>query len=69
MERNGSNTGGTDLLRLVLYLANEGVARTGGLKRGGWITTGSWTGNTVASAGSLVKVCFSAAGGVSLRFG
>ena len=68
VERTGSNTAGTDLLRLVLYLANEGAARTGGLKRGSWITTGSWTGNTLASAGSRVDVRFSTAGSVSLRF-
>jgi 2-keto-4-pentenoate hydratase len=69
VERTASNTAGTDLLRLVLYLANEGAARTGGLKRGSWITTGSWTGNTFASAGSRVDVYFSRVGNVSLRFG
>ena len=68
VERTASNTAGTDLLRLVLFLANEGAARTGGLKRGSWITTGSWTGNTLASAGSTVDVRFSTAGSVSLRF-
>jgi len=68
VERTASNTAGTDLLRLVLYLANEGAARTGGLKKGNWITTGSWTGNTFAKAGSQVNVRFSTAGSVSLRF-
>jgi len=68
VERTASNTAGTDLLRLVLYLANEGAARTGGLKRGSWVTTGSWTGNTFAKAGSTVNVEFSTAGDVSLRF-
>ena len=68
VERTASNTAGTDLLRLVLYLANEGATRTGGLKRGDWITTGSWTGNTFASAGSQVSVRFSTAGSVSLCF-
>ncbi len=68
VERTGSNTAGSDLLRLVLYLANEGAGRTGGLQRGGWVTTGSWTGNTPASAGSAVEVRFSNAGPVSLRF-
>jgi 2-keto-4-pentenoate hydratase len=38
VERTGSNTSG-DLMRLLPYLANEGAARTGGLKRGDWITT------------------------------
>lgn len=68
VERTASNSAGTDLIRLVHYLANEGAARTGGLQRGSWITTGSWTGNTFASAGSVVNVRFSTAGPVSLRF-
>lgn len=67
VERVGSNTSG-DLLRLLPYLANEGAARTGGLKRGQWITTGSWTGNTLASAGSTVDVVFGTVGDVHLRF-
>jgi 2-keto-4-pentenoate hydratase len=66
--RSASNTAGTDLLRLVLYLANEPSSRTGGLKRGGWVTTGSWTGNTFAKPGSYVNVRFSTAGSVSLHF-
>jgi 2-keto-4-pentenoate hydratase len=68
VERKASNTAGTDLLRLLLYLANDGASRTGGLKRGSWVTTGSWTGNTFAYAGSAVDVRFSTAGRVSLRF-
>ena len=67
--RAASNTAGTDLLRLVLHLVNEGASRTGGLKRGAWVTTGSWTGNTFAKAGSHVSVRFSTAGAVSLNFG
>jgi 2-keto-4-pentenoate hydratase len=67
VERTGSNTSG-DLLKLVPWLANEGAARTGGLKAGQWITTGSWTGNTLASAGSTVSVDFSTAGHVDLYF-
>jgi 2-keto-4-pentenoate hydratase len=67
VDRTGSNTSG-DLLRLLPYLANEGAARTGGLQAGQWITTGSWTGNTPAIAGSEVEVCFDHAGRVSLRF-
>ena len=67
VERTGSNTSG-DLMRLLPYLANEGAARTGGLKAGQWITTGSWTGNTPARPGSLVEVAFAHAGKVSLRF-
>lgn len=63
----GSNTSG-NLLRLLPWLANEGAARTGGLRAGQWITTGSWTGNTMAMAGSTVDVHFSTMGVVGLRF-
>ncbi|MGH7225558.1 MAG: 2-keto-4-pentenoate hydratase [Gemmataceae bacterium] len=67
VERTGSNTSG-DLLGLLPWLANEGAARTGGLRQGQWITTGSWTGYTLAFAGSSVEVTFSTAGRVDLRF-
>ena len=67
VERTGSNTSG-DLLRLLPWLANEGAKRTGGLRKGQWITTGSWTGNTLATAGAAVDVTFSNVGPVSLRF-
>jgi len=67
VERVGSNTSG-DLVKLLPWLANEGAARTGGLRKGQWITTGSWTGNTLASAGSVVDVAFSTVGNVNLRF-
>jgi 2-keto-4-pentenoate hydratase len=67
VERTGSNTSG-DLMRLLPWLANEGAARTGGLKAGQWITTGSWTGNVQAMASSSVDVDFAHAGRVGLRF-
>jgi 2-keto-4-pentenoate hydratase len=66
-DRTGSNTSG-DLMRLLPWLANEGAARTGGLKAGQWVTTGSWTGLSLATAGSCVDVHFSTAGEVDLRF-
>lgn len=68
VERTGSNTSG-DLIRLLPWLANEGASRTGGLKKGDWITTGSWTGLELAYAGAGVDVTFSNAGRVRLRFG
>jgi 2-keto-4-pentenoate hydratase len=67
VERTGSNTAG-DFLRLLPWLANEGAARTGGLRKGQWITTGSWTGNTLATSHCPVEVKFSTAGRVDLRF-
>jgi 2-keto-4-pentenoate hydratase len=67
VERTGSNTSG-NLLRLLPWLANEGAARTGGLFAGQWVTTGSWTGYTVALPSSTVDVHFSTVGSVALRF-
>jgi 2-keto-4-pentenoate hydratase len=66
-ERTGSNTSG-DLLRLLPYLANEGAARTGGLRAGQWITTGSWTGNTPAAPASHAEATFEHVGTAALRF-
>lgn len=65
-ERTGSNTAG-DLVRLVVWLANEGARLTEGLSAGQWITTGSWTGSIPAEHQSAVKAVFSNAGEVSLR--
>lgn len=66
-ENTGSNTSG-DLLRLLPYLANEGAARTGGLKAGQWITTGNWTGVTFAPPAAEAEVSFAHLGRVSLQF-
>ena len=67
VERTGSNTSG-DLMRLLPWLATEGAKRTGGLKAGQWITTGSWTGVTLGTDKSSVNVRFGTAGQVELRF-
>jgi 2-keto-4-pentenoate hydratase len=66
-ERTGSNTSG-DLVKLLPWLANEGSSRTGGLKAGQWVTTGSWTGVSLATAGSIVRAEFSTVGTVGLQF-
>jgi 2-keto-4-pentenoate hydratase len=67
VERTGSNTSG-DLMRLLPWLANEGAARTSGLKAGQWVTTGSWTGVELGTAASSVNAVFSTVGEVRLRF-
>jgi len=67
VERTGSNTSG-DLTRLLPWLANEGAGRTEGLRKGDWITTGSWTGNTIAASGVAVEANFTRAGRVTFRF-
>ncbi|HZZ39134.1 MAG TPA: 2-keto-4-pentenoate hydratase [Acidobacteriaceae bacterium] len=53
-----SNTAGTDLLRLVVWLANDGSGRTAGLRAGDWITTGSWSGKTFALPGQTARASF-----------
>lgn len=68
MTCTASNPGGTDLLRLLTYLANEGARRTGGLRKGQWITTGSWTGATWIKAGQKVEARFSHAGSATIHF-
>jgi 2-keto-4-pentenoate hydratase len=68
VEAKASNPGGTDLTRFLLWLANDAAWRTGGLKKGQWITTGSWMGKVLADAGSTAKVEFQHAGSVSIRF-
>lgn len=67
-EGKASNSAGTDLLRLVTYLANEGSYRTAGLRAGDWITTGSWSGKELAEVGSRVEVRFSHFGIVTVSF-
>lgn len=65
---NGKNSAGADLLRLVLWLANEAQSRTGGLLAGQWITTGSWTGKILADSGSVATARFPRLGEVTVRF-
>jgi 2-keto-4-pentenoate hydratase len=65
---NGKNAAGGDLLRLVLWLANEAQDRTGGLLAGQWITTGSWTGKIMADRGSVALARFPHFGEVTVQF-
>ncbi|MGI4854205.1 MAG: 2-keto-4-pentenoate hydratase [Janthinobacterium lividum] len=67
-ENTGTAPAGPDLVRLLLYLANEGAARTGGLKRGNWITTGSWSGLNWARPGAEAVAHFGRAGRANLLF-
>ncbi|GIL39926.1 hypothetical protein [Roseiterribacter gracilis] len=54
-----SNPGGTDLARLLVWLANSDSARAmGGLQAGQYITTGSWTGKPVVPDGGRATVHF-----------
>jgi len=64
----GKNAAGGDLLRLVVWLANDAQNRTGGLVAGQWITTGSWTGKVLADSGSEAVARFPGLGEVRVRF-
>ncbi|HEX3499685.1 MAG TPA: fumarylacetoacetate hydrolase family protein [Stellaceae bacterium] len=65
-ETTGNNGG--DPLRLLTALANHCTGRTGGLRVGDMITTGSITGVTFAKAGSVVIADFGKLGTVRLEF-
>jgi 2-keto-4-pentenoate hydratase len=65
---NGKNSAGADVLRLVLWLANEAQSRAGGLLAGQWITTGSWTGKILLDSGSVATARFPQFGEVTVRF-
>jgi len=58
-EAVGSNPGGTDLIRLLVWLANSEVVRAaGGLTAGAYVTTGSWTGADLLPEGAHVVGTF-----------
>ncbi|MBW4021562.1 MAG: 2-keto-4-pentenoate hydratase [Proteobacteria bacterium] len=57
-----------DMIRLVVWLANEGAVWSGGLKSGQIVTCGSWTGMTAVDAGAAVTVTFAGLSPVRLRF-
>ena len=64
----GKNGAGADMLRLVQWLANEAQGRTGGLRAGQWVTTGSWTGKILANSGSVAMARFPHFGEVTVVF-
>jgi 2-keto-4-pentenoate hydratase len=59
---------GFDPVGLMVWLANEGGLRTGGLRAGDWITTGSWTGKVLGMPGSEAIARFSSLGDVRVCF-
>ena len=65
--QTSGNSGG-DPLRLLTALANHCTARTGGLREGDMITTGSITGLAFAKPGSVVVGDFGKFGTVRLEF-
>lgn len=66
IERTGNPAG--DMMRLIVWLANEGAVWAGGLKAGQIVTCGSWTGKLAAPAGAAVSAQFGDLPGVALSF-
>ncbi len=57
-----------DMLRLMLWLANEGAVWAGGLQAGQIVTCGSWTGKVAAPVGAQVVTAFAGAEPVRIAF-
>jgi 2-keto-4-pentenoate hydratase len=68
VERTGGNTSG-DIFRLLLWLANEGSVRLGGIRAGDVVTTGSTTGLTLVPPGAQVVARFQGLGEAAISFG
>jgi 2-keto-4-pentenoate hydratase len=66
LTRTGNPAG--DMVRLVVWLANEGSVWAGGLKAGQFVTCGSWTGKTLAGPNATVRVHFPSLGVAELSF-
>jgi len=65
----GSNPGGTDLIRLLVGLANTDVVRAaGGIRGGAVVTTGSWTGALFVEPGAHVIARFAGFPAVEVTF-
>jgi 2-keto-4-pentenoate hydratase len=60
MQRTGNPCG--DMIRLMVWMANEGAVWAGGLKAGQFVTCGSWTGKTNMPSHARQKVVFPSVG-------
>lgn len=67
VKRGVGNPAG-DMMRLLVWLANEGAVWAGGLKAGQFVTTGSWTGKDTVPAGGTVRMMFDHCGTVEATY-
>lgn len=67
MKRAVGNPAG-DMMRLLVWLANEGAVWAGGLRAGQILTCGSWTGKTAVQAGGIVTTAFDCAQPITVAF-
>lgn len=68
IKRRTGNPAG-DMLRLVVWLANDGARWAGGLKAGQFVTTGSWTAKDSMPVGAHVRMVFDHCGTVEATYG
>ena len=66
--KHGRGNPAGDMIRLVVWLANEGAVWAGGLKAGQMVTCGSWTGISEAAADAPVVVSFAGLTPLTLSF-
>lgn len=68
LQKSGTGNPAGDMIRLVMWLANEGSTWAGGLKAGQYVTCGSWTGKEVVGPAAKVRVVFRSLGEVSVTY-
>ena len=67
-ERRATGNPAGGMLRLIVWLANEGSAWAGGLRAGQLVTCGSWTGKIACPPGGRVTTTFTGAEQVAAEF-
>ena len=67
IKRRTGNPAG-DMIRLVIWLANEGARWAGGLQAGQFVTTGSWTAKDTIPENGTVRMVFDHCGSVEATY-
>lgn len=57
-----------DMIRLMVWMANEGAVWAGGLKAGQFVTCGSWTGKEMVGPAAKVRVFYPSLGEVRVNY-
>jgi 2-keto-4-pentenoate hydratase len=66
MTHTGNPAG--EMIRLVVWMANEGAVWAGGLKAGQFVTCGSWTGKRIVGPTAKVRVVYPSLGEVLVDY-
>ena len=68
LQKSGTGNPVGDMIRLIVWLANDGAVWAGGLKAGQYVTCGSWTGKSVVGPNAKVRVRFPSLGEVFVTY-